>query len=62
MDMGTIRKRLESFDYASAQECIDDFNLMFSNCCKYNKPGDVCTSLSASADIAVFILCKMRCY
>lgn len=42
--MGTIRKRLESFYYASAQECIDDFNLMFSNCCKYNKPGDVCMS------------------
>ena len=44
MDLGTIRKRVESFYYMNAQECIDDFNLMFSNCYKYNKPGDVCTS------------------
>jgi len=44
MDMGTIRKRIESFYYMNAQECIDDFNLMFSNCYKYNKPGDVGTS------------------
>jgi len=43
MDMGTIKRRLESFYYVSAQECIDDFNLMFANCYKYNKPGDVRT-------------------
>ena len=44
MDMGTIRKRLELFHYVSAQECIDDFQLMFANCYKYNKPGDVSTT------------------
>ncbi|KAI5634984.1 bromodomain-containing protein [Phthorimaea operculella] len=40
MDLGTIKKRLESNYYYSAQECIDDFNLMFSNCYLYNKPGE----------------------
>ncbi|XP_073799312.1 bromodomain-containing protein 4 isoform X2 [Danio rerio] len=40
MDMGTIKKRLESAFYTSAQECIQDFNTMFTNCYIYNKPGD----------------------
>ncbi|KAJ8251351.1 hypothetical protein GJAV_G00220420 [Gymnothorax javanicus] len=40
MDMGTIKKRLESSYYWSAQECIQDFNTMFTNCYIYNKPGD----------------------
>jgi len=42
MDMGTIKKRLESRYYRSAQECISDFNRMFTNCYTYNKPGEVC--------------------
>ncbi|KAI1884304.1 hypothetical protein AGOR_G00225050 [Albula goreensis] len=40
MDMGTIRKRLESSYYWNAQECIQDFNTMFTNCYIYNKAGD----------------------
>ncbi|KAJ8345301.1 hypothetical protein SKAU_G00294940 [Synaphobranchus kaupii] len=40
MDMGTIKKRLESSHYWNAQECIHDFNTMFTNCYIYNKPGD----------------------
>ncbi|XP_062243617.1 bromodomain-containing protein 4-like isoform X2 [Platichthys flesus] len=40
MDMGTIKKRLESNYYWNAQECIQDFNTMFTNCYIYNKPGD----------------------
>ncbi|XP_035253449.1 bromodomain-containing protein 4 isoform X4 [Anguilla anguilla] len=40
MDMGTIKKRLENSHYWSAQECIQDFNTMFTNCYIYNKPGD----------------------
>ncbi|XP_078146896.1 bromodomain-containing protein 4-like isoform X3 [Centroberyx gerrardi] len=40
MDMGTIRKRLENSYYWNAQECIQDFNTMFTNCYIYNKPGD----------------------
>ncbi|MEQ2206272.1 Bromodomain-containing protein 4, partial [Xenoophorus captivus] len=37
MDMGTIRKRLENNYYWNAQECIQDFNTMFTNCYIYNK-------------------------
>lgn len=40
MDMGTIKKRLENSYYRNAQECIQDFNTMFTNCYIYNKPGD----------------------
>ncbi|XP_041672775.1 bromodomain-containing protein 4 isoform X2 [Cheilinus undulatus] len=40
MDLGTIKKRLENSYYRNAQECIEDFNQMFSNCYIYNKPGD----------------------
>lgn len=41
MDMGTIKKRLDSNFYRSAQDCIKDFNQMFTNCYTYNKPGEV---------------------
>uniref|UniRef100_A0A8C9SSP9 Bromodomain containing 4 n=1 Tax=Scleropages formosus TaxID=113540 RepID=A0A8C9SSP9_SCLFO len=40
MDMGTIKRRLENSYYHNAQECIQDFNTMFTNCYIYNKPGD----------------------
>ncbi|XP_036423380.1 bromodomain-containing protein 4 isoform X2 [Colossoma macropomum] len=40
MDMGTIKKRLENSYYWNAQECIQDFNTMFTNCYIYNKAGD----------------------
>nr|XP_006825302.1 PREDICTED: bromodomain-containing protein 4A-like [Saccoglossus kowalevskii] len=40
MDLGTIKKRLESNYYYSAKDCISDFNLMFTNCYLYNKPGE----------------------
>ncbi|KAL9880263.1 homeotic protein female sterile-like isoform 4-T15 [Glossina fuscipes fuscipes] len=40
MDMGTIKKRLENNYYWSAKEAIQDFNIMFSNCYVYNKPGE----------------------
>ena len=35
--MGTIKKRLENSYYWNAQECIHDFNTMFTNCYIYNK-------------------------
>lgn len=41
MDMGTIKKRLENNYYWAAAECIEDTNLMFTNCYMYNKPGEV---------------------
>uniref|UniRef100_A0A8C9D2T3 Bromodomain testis-specific protein n=1 Tax=Panthera leo TaxID=9689 RepID=A0A8C9D2T3_PANLE len=40
MDLNTIKKRLEHKYYMKASECIEDFNIMFSNCYLYNKPGD----------------------
>lgn len=40
MDLGTIKKRLENFYYYSAQECIQDFKTMFTNCYVYNKQGE----------------------
>jgi len=39
--MGTIKKRLENNYYWNAQECIQDFNTMFTNCYIYNKVGKV---------------------
>ena len=40
MDLGTIRKRLENNYYWCGKECINDFTTMFSNCYRYNKPGE----------------------
>ncbi|XP_055550307.1 homeotic protein female sterile-like isoform X2 [Wyeomyia smithii] len=40
MDLGTIKKRLENNYYWTSKECIQDFNIMFSNCYVYNKPGE----------------------
>ncbi|CAN0247416.1 unnamed protein product [Lampetra planeri] len=40
MDMGTIKKRLESNFYFTAVECIQDFSTMFTNCYIYNRPND----------------------
>ena len=41
MDLGTVKKRLENNYYWCSKECIDDVDLMFKNCFKYNKPGEV---------------------
>lgn len=35
-----MKKRLDQQFYRTAQECIDDINLMFQNCYTYNKPGE----------------------
>ena len=40
MDLGTIKTRLETNHYSTAQQCINDFNTMFRNCYVYNKPGE----------------------
>ncbi|XP_055604786.1 homeotic protein female sterile-like [Uranotaenia lowii] len=40
MDLGTVKKRLENNYYWTSKECIQDFNVMFSNCYVYNKPGE----------------------
>ena len=41
IDMSTIKAKVENFEYTCAKECVDDFNLLFSNCYLYNKPTDV---------------------
>lgn len=41
MDLGTIKKRLDTNYYYSAKECITDLNMMFTDCYLYNKPGEV---------------------
>ena len=40
MDFGTIKSRLEEKHYWSAEECINDFKLVFNNCYTYNQPGE----------------------
>ncbi|KAH9514576.1 Bromodomain-containing protein 2 [Bulinus truncatus] len=46
MDLGTIKKRLETYYYNSAKEAMQDFNTMFTNCYVYNKPGDDITLMA----------------
>ena len=41
MDLGTVKHRLETNQYYSAKDCLNDLNTMFSNCYVYNKPGEV---------------------
>ena len=38
MDIGTINDRIEKGFYSNAQLAIDDFELIFENCFKYNYP------------------------
>lgn len=53
MDMGTIKKRLENSYYWNAQECIQDFNTMFTNCYIYNKV----TYTSHCLQVANIVMC-----
>lgn len=50
MDLGTISKRLENCYYTSGQECIEDFNTMFSNCYTYNNPGEDIVSMAQTLE------------
>ncbi|WEW55191.1 Transcriptional activator spt7 [Emydomyces testavorans] len=36
MDLGTMTKKLKALQYKSKQEFVDDLNLIWSNCLKYN--------------------------
>ena len=58
MDMGSIRKRLESNYYWSADESIADFNQMFTNCYIYNKPGEDIVVMAKNLE--KFFLSKVR--
>ena len=52
MDMGTIREKLQQHLYANVDECLRDFNLMFSNCRLYNKPGSDIVKFCAALEKA----------
>lgn len=39
MDLSTIRKKLENFEYSTAQKFFDDFKLMIRNCFLFNPAG-----------------------
>jgi hypothetical protein len=54
MDLGTIKKRLETNYYYSAKECITDLNMMFTDCYLYNKPGEVRRYLVMMNDLLFF--------
>jgi hypothetical protein len=38
MDFGTIRKRMLDLKYEKFQDFLDDINLVFDNCAKFNDP------------------------
>ncbi|CAF4012893.1 unnamed protein product [Adineta steineri] len=50
MDLGTIKKRLETNYYYSAKECITDLNMMFTDCYLYNKPGEDVVIMGATLE------------
>ncbi|CAF3613857.1 unnamed protein product [Rotaria sp. Silwood1] len=50
IDLGTIKKRLESNYYYSAKECISDINMMFTDCYLYNKPGEDVVIMGATLE------------
>lgn len=41
MDLGTVKKRIETTYYSNARECMDDIELVFANCYAYNAPEEV---------------------
>ncbi|KAF9891140.1 Transcriptional activator spt7 [Aspergillus nanangensis] len=40
MDLGTMTKKLKALQYRSKQDFVDDINLIWSNCFKYNTNSD----------------------
>ncbi|CAB3367605.1 Hypothetical predicted protein [Cloeon dipterum] len=40
MDLGTVKKRLETHYYQSGSECVADLNTIFENCYEYNRMTD----------------------
>uniref|UniRef100_A0A7S2PE54 Bromo domain-containing protein n=1 Tax=Leptocylindrus danicus TaxID=163516 RepID=A0A7S2PE54_9STRA len=39
MDLGTVKRKLESTQYETANECAEDIRLIWSNCMTYNQEG-----------------------
>lgn len=61
MDLSTIKKRLEHKYYVQASECIEDFNMMFSNCYLYNKVCKPYVILANSMPLSVRGMYKQGC-
>ena len=56
MDLCIIKKRLENKYYWSAKECIQDFNVMFTNFHVYYKPWDPSVGLAQLVEKSFFII------
>jgi len=41
MDLGTIGKKIKNGEYSTADECKSDFDLVFTNCFKFNPPENI---------------------
>ena len=41
MDLSTVMKKLKNYEYRFVEDCIDDIDLIWENCLKYNRPTDV---------------------
>ena len=51
MDLGTMQKKVEKNSYASVEELKADFDLVISNCRKYNRPGTGDAYLEAAKEL-----------
>ncbi|XP_061677180.1 bromodomain-containing protein 2b isoform X4 [Syngnathoides biaculeatus] len=60
MDLGTIKRKMDSREYRDAQQFAGDVRLMFSNCYKYNPPDhDVVGMARKLQDVFEFSFAKM---
>ena len=41
MDLFTVMKKLKDYVYRFVEDCLDDIDLIWENCLKYNRPTDV---------------------
>lgn len=60
MDLGTVKRKLENFEYQMGDEALTDIRLVFDNCFLYNKPQDDIYSMAK--DLEGVFESKMRDY
>jgi hypothetical protein len=41
MDLGTVKNKLNNFQYNTSQQVLDDIQLIWDNCKLYNQEGSV---------------------
>ena len=39
MDLGTVKKKIDTLEYRSRKECLDDIQLVWENAMKFNAKG-----------------------